>query len=199
MKKDKKKGAAVATPAPDATPAPTTVWWDVGTYTFTFEQVGGTTKIHRAPAFCFVVFFCSLFLSSRFAHVPPIHNIATFECQEVYHTDLYPCSPSRHNACLRAFLKMLLATDGQGRKLAHPLTRPTKRTADSICLALSLLLFAPYFKQRIASFGLQTLLILMTVRSAAAAISYITDCDETFNYWEPMHYMIHGFGLQTWE
>lgn len=28
---------------------------------------------------------------------------------------------------------------------------------------------------------------------------YITDCDETFNYWEPMHYMIHGFGLQTWE
>lgn len=151
------------------------------------------------PLLFVLLCFFALFFSPVDLHVPPIHNIATFECQEVYHTDLYPCSPSRHNACLRAFLKMLLATDGQGRKLAHPLTRPTKRTADSICLALSLLLFAPYFKQRIASFGLQTLLILMTVRSAAAAISYITDCDETFNYWEPMHYMIHGFGLQTWE
>ncbi|KAI5463848.1 family 22 glycosyltransferase [Mariannaea sp. PMI_226] len=27
----------------------------------------------------------------------------------------------------------------------------------------------------------------------------ITDCDETFNYWEPTHYLSHGYGLQTWE
>ncbi len=25
------------------------------------------------------------------------------------------------------------------------------------------------------------------------------DCDETFNYWEPTHYLQHGTGLQTWE
>ncbi|CAG2180357.1 unnamed protein product, partial [Oppiella nova] len=25
------------------------------------------------------------------------------------------------------------------------------------------------------------------------------DCDETFNYWEPTHYLIHGTGFQTWE
>lgn len=25
------------------------------------------------------------------------------------------------------------------------------------------------------------------------------DCDETFNYWEPTHYLSHGYGLQTWE
>lgn len=27
----------------------------------------------------------------------------------------------------------------------------------------------------------------------------ITDCDETFNYWEPTHYLLYGRGLQTWE
>lgn len=33
----------------------------------------------------------------------------------------------------------------------------------------------------------------------AALTSPISDCDETFNYWEPMHYLVHGFGFQTWE
>jgi len=27
----------------------------------------------------------------------------------------------------------------------------------------------------------------------------ISDCDETFNYWEPTHYLLYGRGLQTWE
>ena len=29
--------------------------------------------------------------------------------------------------------------------------------------------------------------------------SSISDCDETYNYWEPMHYLIYGKGFQTWE
>ena len=29
--------------------------------------------------------------------------------------------------------------------------------------------------------------------------SGISDCDETFNYWEPLHYLIYGKGFQTWE
>ncbi|KAI9809237.1 MAG: hypothetical protein M1825_002528 [Sarcosagium campestre] len=33
----------------------------------------------------------------------------------------------------------------------------------------------------------------------AALYAPIQDCDETFNYWEPTHYLGHGFGLQTWE
>ncbi|EEQ32023.1 mannosyltransferase [Microsporum canis] len=33
----------------------------------------------------------------------------------------------------------------------------------------------------------------------AAALSPIQDCDEVYNYWEPTHYMTHGYGLQTWE
>lgn len=33
----------------------------------------------------------------------------------------------------------------------------------------------------------------------AALYAPIQDCDETFNYWEPLHYLTHGYGLQTWE
>jgi alpha-1,2-mannosyltransferase len=34
---------------------------------------------------------------------------------------------------------------------------------------------------------------------AAALFAPIQDCDEVFNYWEPTHYLNHGYGLQTWE
>lgn len=27
----------------------------------------------------------------------------------------------------------------------------------------------------------------------------ISDCDETFNYWEPLNFLLRGFGKQTWE
>ncbi|XP_030749642.1 alpha-1,2-mannosyltransferase ALG9 [Sitophilus oryzae] len=40
---------------------------------------------------------------------------------------------------------------------------------------------------------------LMSARFCAAIWSHITDCDETFNYWEPTHYLVFGKGLQTWE
>lgn len=33
----------------------------------------------------------------------------------------------------------------------------------------------------------------------AAVYAPIQDCDEVFNYWEPLHYLNHGYGLQTWE
>ncbi|KAI9809462.1 MAG: mannosyltransferase [Pycnora praestabilis] len=33
----------------------------------------------------------------------------------------------------------------------------------------------------------------------AALYAPIQDCDEVFNYWEPTHYLNHGFGFQTWE
>jgi alpha-1,2-mannosyltransferase len=33
----------------------------------------------------------------------------------------------------------------------------------------------------------------------AALYAPIQDCDEVYNYWEPTHYLTHGYGLQTWE
>lgn len=40
---------------------------------------------------------------------------------------------------------------------------------------------------------------LLSARFCSAIWSFITDCDETFNYWEPLNYLINGHGLQTWE
>lgn len=41
--------------------------------------------------------------------------------------------------------------------------------------------------------------IFLVANSIAAIFSPIQDCDEVFNYWEPTHYLNHGYGLQTWE
>lgn len=41
--------------------------------------------------------------------------------------------------------------------------------------------------------------ILLTAALFSVFLNGITDCDETFNYWEPLHYLIRGEGFQTWE
>ena len=33
----------------------------------------------------------------------------------------------------------------------------------------------------------------------ASRINHIDDTDETYGYWEPLHYLLFGEGLQTWE
>ncbi|KAM6043484.1 alpha-1,2-mannosyltransferase ALG9 isoform 3-T3 [Chlamydotis macqueenii] len=40
---------------------------------------------------------------------------------------------------------------------------------------------------------------LISARFCAALLSNISDCDETFNFWEPTHYLVYGKGFQTWE
>ena len=42
-------------------------------------------------------------------------------------------------------------------------------------------------------------IVTLFVRLCAALFSNISDCDETFNYWEPTHYLLFGSGQQTWE
>ncbi|KAF9584545.1 mannosyltransferase [Lunasporangiospora selenospora] len=41
--------------------------------------------------------------------------------------------------------------------------------------------------------------VFFLVRALAATYSNISDCDEVFNFWEPMHYLQYGTGLGTWE
>jgi alpha-1,2-mannosyltransferase len=41
--------------------------------------------------------------------------------------------------------------------------------------------------------------IFLVSNLISALFAPIQDCDETFNYWEPAHYLSHGYGLQTWE
>ncbi|ODV76686.1 glycosyltransferase family 22 protein [Suhomyces tanzawaensis NRRL Y-17324] len=39
----------------------------------------------------------------------------------------------------------------------------------------------------------------VAVRAYCALYMIISDCDETFNYWEPLNLLLRGFGKQTWE
>jgi alpha-1,2-mannosyltransferase len=41
--------------------------------------------------------------------------------------------------------------------------------------------------------------LLAAARLLSAALNIIHDCDETFNYLEPLHYVLYGSGMQTWE
>lgn len=41
--------------------------------------------------------------------------------------------------------------------------------------------------------------VLLSARLTSSFFSNISDCDETYNYWEPTHYMLYGDGFQTWE
>ena len=36
-------------------------------------------------------------------------------------------------------------------------------------------------------------------RGLGALVNIVHDCDEVFNYWEPLHFLVHGTGMQTWE
>ncbi|KAI1201755.1 glycosyltransferase family 22 protein [Nemania serpens] len=65
----------------------------------------------------------------------------------------------------------------------HPDARHAKKKAPS-----------PFIIQPITAFY-----IFLAANLAAALFAPIQDCDETFNYWEPTHYLSHGYGLQTWE
>ncbi|OBZ88717.1 Alpha-1,2-mannosyltransferase alg9 [Choanephora cucurbitarum] len=41
--------------------------------------------------------------------------------------------------------------------------------------------------------------ILFIMRCFSALYRILDDCDEVYNYWEPTHYLLQGYGRQTWE
>ncbi|RZC89683.1 hypothetical protein C5167_036295 [Papaver somniferum] len=43
------------------------------------------------------------------------------------------------------------------------------------------------------------LVALIVFRYMSATSNIIHDCDEVFNYWEPLHYLLYKSGFQTWE
>ncbi|EEB05328.1 mannosyltransferase complex subunit Alg9 [Schizosaccharomyces japonicus yFS275] len=46
---------------------------------------------------------------------------------------------------------------------------------------------------------LYTFFVLLIPRLISASYSIVDDCDEIYNYWEPLHYLVFGQGMQTWE
>ncbi|KAI0688424.1 hypothetical protein BC835DRAFT_1443558, partial [Cytidiella melzeri] len=49
-----------------------------------------------------------------------------------------------------------------------------------------------------ASFSL-VFRIFLLVRVIGAMYSGLSDCDEVFKFWEPLHYLDRGHALQTWK
>lgn len=49
--------------------------------------------------------------------------------------------------------------------------------------------------------GFTVVLVALNILSRLHLAFYmiIADCDETFNYWEPLNFLLRGFGKQTWE
>ncbi|KAK8183406.1 Alg9-like mannosyltransferase family-domain-containing protein [Phyllosticta capitalensis] len=45
----------------------------------------------------------------------------------------------------------------------------------------------------------KTFYIFSATHLLSALYAPVQDCDEIFNYFEPSHYLNHGYGLQTWE
>lgn len=44
------------------------------------------------------------------------------------------------------------------------------------------------------------LLALLAAARILGAVYYLVhDCDEVYNYWEPLHFLVNGTGMQTWE
>lgn len=43
------------------------------------------------------------------------------------------------------------------------------------------------------------LVSLGVFRYMSASSNIIHDCDEVFNYWEPLHFLLYKTGFQTWE
>ncbi|CAD6194017.1 unnamed protein product [Caenorhabditis auriculariae] len=41
--------------------------------------------------------------------------------------------------------------------------------------------------------------LLISLRVSSALWNIIGDCDEVYNYWEPLHMFLYGHGFQTWE
>ena len=44
-----------------------------------------------------------------------------------------------------------------------------------------------------------TFILLLILRLASALFNHISDCDETFNYLEPISKLVFNNGMQTWE
>ncbi|KAK8010905.1 family 22 glycosyltransferase [Apiospora arundinis] len=75
------------------------------------------------------------------------------------------------------------AGEAEGRQFVHPSASHAKKKRPSA-----------FAMEPITAFYL-----FLGANMISALFAPIQDCDETFNYWEPTHYLSHGYGLQTWE
>ena len=91
-----------------------------------------------------------------------------------------PSSPSRG------------ASPSRSSSVSRDLRAAARALAPSTPAVVSLLDYAPSPEHA-------KLALLLVRIGGALFLQLVTDCDETFNYWEPAHYLLYGSGQQTWE
>ncbi|GAA5821166.1 hypothetical protein JCM11251_004497 [Rhodosporidiobolus azoricus] len=85
--------------------------------------------------------------------------------------------------------------DKDGKPLLNPNTRVLRPAEPGLLKDPNMrFAFARWNPSLLVAFRL-----LILIRFCAAMYTGISDCDEVYNYWEPLHYLVHGKGFQTWE
>lgn len=89
----------------------------------------------------------------------------------------------------------------QARKLSGKADRPSlKKLLEKPAIVYKENNLPFYQDDDVWSPNMQTVFkALASARLCAAVWNNINDCDETYNYWEPLHYLVYGSGFQTWE
>ncbi|KAK9454857.1 Alg9-like mannosyltransferase family-domain-containing protein [Dipodascopsis uninucleata] len=83
---------------------------------------------------------------------------------------------------------------------SHPVTIDDIRRMKKVDQRQKSQVFEPKDDSSQESIHCMTMLaIAVLIRTLCAIYCIIPDCDEVFNYWEPTHFITHGFGLETWE
>ena len=94
--------------------------------------------------------------------------------------------PGRSTSVKDRLATLSRSPDGRGTRARSSTSMPGPNM-----LSIELSLWTPSF--------LFAFLGLSVLRVIGAVMTGIPDCDETFNFWEPSHYLLYGFGFQTWE
>ena len=77
--------------------------------------------------------------------------------------------------------------------------RQNENTASTTPQNCSNSILGPSMSEPGRSSSIVVLSAYLVINCLAAVHAPIQDCDEVYNYWEPTHYLNHGFGFQTWE
>ena len=57
----------------------------------------------------------------------------------------------------------------------------------------------PFYKYITITNSSNIFMLFLTARFISVYYNLIWDCDETYNYWDPLHFLVFGQGTQTWE
>lgn len=83
--------------------------------------------------------------------------------------------------------------------ISHFASIPLPRARGHTCCSPAIMFLLsppPHLPPR---FQYALLSLILAYRASTLSSNLLTDCDEVYNYYEPLHFTLYGYGLQTWE